>query len=156
MVDVWVMQSLRWRYATAPGAERNLYLLGLPPNGWQSVAGAEHAPSVPTYDYLCDHPDCPQRGILVERFLRISQAAEVMTCPHCGHHTWRKCVGGGEIASARLKRERQGYPYVSNRLPLGLAGCDHSGPLRKPIIRSVAHEREVMAGLGTGTKWTRD
>lgn len=40
------------------------------------------------------------------------------------------------------------YPYVSDRLPFKLPGCQHVGKLGKNVIRSRQHEDQVLKTTG--------
>lgn len=76
----------------------------------------------------------------------IGTAPPEVPCP-CGDKAVRNFAAeNAGPASFALKADRK-YPYVSNRLPKNLDGCEHTAK-GKPVIMSPAHEKNVAAACG--------
>lgn len=88
--------------------------------------------------------DCKKCGHQAEITKPVSQCRRDEPCPACGSLMHRDYQADNiSFADAKATADSK-YPYVSNRLPRDLPGCNHDS-LGKPIIESRAHERDVMA-----------
>lgn len=103
-----------------------------------------HKAPVPTYEFRCE--TC---GKTEDRFMPLSQApsvGEMLKTGSCCGKPLTRILSVPTLADAQIRTQVDGYPYVSRRHQ-GLPGCDET-PEGHPIIRSPAHEREIMARTG--------
>lgn len=95
------------------------------------------------YDY-----GCSKCGAVTERVLPMrSDGKATLKCltPKCRGRCRRLFNGQFQINATPVSNQ---FPYVSTRLPFGIQGETHVGPLKKTLVKNKQHKDRLYKKLG--------